>query len=97
MIIYFSGTGNSRFIAEKLSLRLDDELLDCSGYIRHGIAADLISGKPWVFVSPIYAWQIPRVFADFIRTGCFSGSKKAYFIMTCGGKRTQAALRFCRA
>lgn len=84
MVIYFSGTGNSKYCAQKLSVRLDDELLDCAGYIKHSIAADLISGKPWVFVSPVYAWQIPHAFADFIRTGCFAGSRKAYFVMTCG-------------
>ena len=51
MIVYFTGTGNSRYCAEFLARRLDDELLDCSHYIRHQIAADLISGKPWVFVA----------------------------------------------
>lgn len=85
MVIYFTGTGNSRFCAERIAKLLDDELLDASGYIRHGIAADLITGKPWVFVSPTYAWQIPAIFADFIRSGSFSGSEDAYFLMTCGG------------
>ena len=85
MVICFSGTGNSRFCAEHIAKALDDELLDSVGYIRHGIAADLVTGKPWVFVCPTYAWQIPCVFADFIRSGSFSGSSDAYFVMTCGG------------
>lgn len=99
MVVYFTGTGNSRWCARKLAERLDDELLDCSGYIRHNIAADLISGKPWVFVSPTYAWQLPHVFADFIRSGNFAGQEDAYFVMTCGsdiGNAVQSIETLCR-
>ncbi len=85
MIIYFSGTGNSRYCAQMLAKVLNDDLLDSSGYIKHGIAAELISGKPWVFVGPTYAWQMAHIFSDFIRTGTFNGSDEAYFVLTCGG------------
>ena len=71
MIVYFSGTGNSRYCAEVLAAHLNDELLDSFHFIRDQIAADVISGTPWVFVSPTYAWQIPHVFRDFIRSGNF--------------------------
>ena len=84
MIVYFSGTGNSRCCAEVLAKELDDRVLDAAGYIKNGIAADLISDKPWVFVSPVYAWALPRVFADFIRSGSFKGAEEAYFLLTCG-------------
>ena len=66
MIVYFSGTGNSRWCADLLANRLQDEVLDSFGYIQNGIAADLISGKPWVFVCPTYAWKIPHIFEQFI-------------------------------
>ncbi len=85
MVIYFSGTGNSRYCAQRMAHRLEDKLLDAREYIKNGIAAELISEKPWVFVSPVYAWQAPKVFADFIRSATFSGSKKAWFVLTCGG------------
>ena len=86
MVVYFSGTGNSRYCAQALASHLQDDLLDSAHYIKHQIAAELISGKPWVFVSPTYAWQIPHVFADFIRSGSFSGNEEAYFVMTCGSE-----------
>ena len=91
MIVYFSGTGNSRYCARYLAHQLGDEAVDAFTYIRDGIAAELITGKPWVFVSPTYAWQLPRIFAQFIRSGCFSGSTDAYFVMTCGGDIGNAA------
>lgn len=86
MIVYFSGTGNSRYCAQLLAAQLNDEIIDAFHFIRDGIAAELCSGRPWVFVSPTYGWQIPRIFADFLRSGCFTGSKNAYFVMTCGSE-----------
>ena len=84
MIVYFSGTGNSRYCAGLLADRLGDTCVDAFGYIRAGAAAELASDRPWVFVTPTYAWRLPRVFADFLRSGRFSGSREAYFVMTCG-------------
>ena len=86
MIVYFSGTGNSRYCAQMLANALNDYLLDASNYIKHGIAAELISGKPWVFVCPTYAWKIPHVFEQFIRSGSFMGEQEAYFVLTCGSE-----------
>lgn len=85
MIVYYSGTGNSRYCAQMLADKLGDELVDAFGYIRDQIAGDLISGRPWVFVAPTYAWQLPRIFTQFIRSGSFAGCQDAYFVMTCGG------------
>lgn len=84
MIVYFSGTGNSRYAASLLADRLGDDLLDAGVWIKEKKRADLTSDKPWVFVGPTYAWQLPRVFSDFIRSGLFAGSQEAYFVMTCG-------------
>lgn len=93
MVVYFSGTGNSRYCAKKLACALDDALLDSADYLKHQIAAELISDKPWVFVCPIHAWQMPRVFEDFLRSGAFAGSEDAYFVFTCGSEIGCAALR----
>ncbi len=84
MIIYFSGTGNSRYIAELLAKGLDDSLIDAAEYIKAGRRAKLLSEKPYVFVSPVYAWRLPRVFEKWIRESDFEGSKRAYFALTCG-------------
>lgn len=85
MIVYFSGTGNSRYCAKMLADKLEDELLDTFHFIRNGIALELASTKPWIFVSPTYSWRIPKVFEAALRSGFFSGSRDAYFVMTCAG------------
>ena len=67
MIIYYSGTGNSRYCAEYLGATLDDEVVDAFKYMRSGIAPDFFSDEPWIFVSPTYCWRLPRIFEEFIR------------------------------
>ena len=91
MIVYFSGTGNSRYCAKLLAEWLDDTVLDAIPFIREGRAAELASDAPWIFVAPVYSWQLPHVFADFIRSGSFSGSREAYFVITCGNDIGAAA------
>lgn len=86
MIIYFSGTGNSRFAANFLKNELGDQIVDAGELIKTGRNGDFQSEKPWVFVAPTYSWQMPRLFAEFIRKSRFSGSQAAYFVLTCGGE-----------
>ena len=84
MIFWFSGTGNSRYCAAFLGEQLGDSCLDVLPLLQSGAAADLRSERPWVFVTPTYAWRLPRLVRDLIRGGRFSGSRDAYFVMTCG-------------
>lgn len=91
MVIYFSGTGNSKYCAEIIASKLGDECIDSFHYIKNQIAGEFISGKPWVFVAPTYCWSLPHVFEDFIKTANFDGVDEAYFVMTCGGEIGNAA------
>jgi len=84
MIIYFTGTGNSRYVAEYIGILTGDDVISSNEYIKSNKNAEFSSDKPFVFVSPTYGWRIPRVFSDFILNGTFSGNRKAYFVMTCG-------------
>ena len=84
MVVYFSGTGNSRYAASMLAHRTGDTLTDAGRDIQTGHPAQLDAQRPWVFVSPTYAWRIPHLFADYLRQGQFTGSRDAYFVMTCG-------------
>lgn len=84
MILYYTGTGNSRIIAEKIAEETGDEIYNAFEAIREKKHCEFKSDRPWVFVSPTYAWRIPKVFEDFIRRARFEGNRDAYFVMTCG-------------
>ncbi len=86
MIVYFTGTGNSRWVAEKISLIIGDDVVNSFDCIKSQKKAELYSEKPFVFVCPTYGWRIPRVFQSFVESADFSGSNKAYFVMDCGGE-----------
>ncbi len=90
MIIYFTGTGNSRYLSMVLSELLDDEAVDSSSYMKKGAAGDFYSNKPYIFVCPAYAWRMPHIFEKFIRKSEFLGNSYAYFIMNCGGDNGNA-------
>lgn len=83
MILYFSGTGNSRYTALLLGKALDDEVISLNELIRAANSRAIISEKPFVFVVPTYCYHIPAVVEEYIRNTEFVGSK-AYFVMTCG-------------
>lgn len=98
MIVYFTGTGNSRYAAQFLAQKLKDTLVDAGELIRAGASASLRSETPWVFVCPTYAWQIPHIFRNWILEGDFRGCRDAYFVMTCGdgvGKADQKNENLC--
>ena len=86
MVIYFSGTGNSRFTAEFLAIHLGDEIVNAGEEIRAGRQGrEFVSVLPWIFVAPTYAWKMPRVMAEYIRSLSLTGRKDVYFVLTCGG------------
>ncbi len=84
MVIYYTGTGNSRFIAEIIAEKLNDTLVDATELMKQGKHGKFESQVPYVFVCPTYAWQMPRVFVNFIKRSKFSGNKFVFFVMTCG-------------
>jgi len=83
MIIYFSGTGNSKFVAERLSHGKKEKTIDATPYIKEGKGGSF-SDKEYIFVSPTYAWRLPVVFENFLASSTFTAGK-CYFVMTCGG------------
>lgn len=98
MILFFSGTGNSRYTAQAIQTVTGDELISINELIKAEKKENLKSDTPFVFVLPTYAWRIPKVVYDFIRDTNFLGSKKAYFILTCGsetGNAVQYTKKIC--
>lgn len=84
MVLYFSGTGNSRFAASLLADELSDELVSLNEVFRQNAPLTFHSRLPFVVVSPIYAWRLPRAVEELLRRGKFSGSSQIYLVVTMG-------------
>ncbi len=99
MILYFTGTGNSRHAAIELSKMLQDSnVVDIGAMIKDGEKGDFHSEKSYIFVVPTYAWRMPRIVSDFISKSKFDVATKAYFVLTCGdsiGNAEKYAKKLC--
>lgn len=84
MILYYTGTGNSEYVAKKIGEQIEDEVINLFDKIKKYDYSEIHSGRPFVFVYPTYAWQMPRILRDFIRQTAFTGNRCAYFVTTCG-------------
>ena len=97
MVLYFSGTGNSRYAASLIARETGDELLSINDMLRERITEPYSaryafrSETPFVVVCPTYCYRVPHVVEDFLRDSRFEGSKQLYFFLTCGDGTGQAA------
>ena len=99
MILYFTGTGNSRYIAERISKKTDDNLLSINDMIKTNNIQPIKTNRQLVFVTPTYAWRIPKIVDEWIRRVEFAGAKDVWFVMDCGGEIGNAAkynMKLCR-
>ena len=84
MIYYFSGTGNSLYVAQHLADALGEKLCPMTSPVP---TDDSVIG----LVFPVYAWGIPNVVERFVRkhrASCLGGNADngcyLYAVMTCG-------------
>ena len=91
MVLYFSGTGNSRYIAQRIAEALGDELLSMNDRIKAGDTSPVTSDERLVIVTPTNAWRIPRIVRDWLVKTSFPNAKQAWFVMTCGSEIGNAA------
>ena len=85
MILYFSGTGNSRYAARRLHAVIGGQLVDLNRRIKEKDYQPLVSRSPFVLVAPTYAWSLPRVVEEYLRQTPMEGDKRLYAVLTCGG------------
>ena len=55
MVLFFTGTGNSRYIAERIAEALGDEFLSMNDRIKAGEPSPVASDERLVIVTPTYA------------------------------------------
>jgi len=85
MIYYFSGTGNSRWVAEQLASRTNDIVLN----LIESPAPSSINGELIGLVFPVHAWGAPEPVVGFVKK--LTGKPTfSYGVCTCGGEAGNA-------
>ncbi len=96
MVLYFSGTGNTEYIAKLIADGLEDESINLFDRIRNNDKSPLYSDKTYVICAPIYVCEMPLFLIDYLKSVEFNGNNNVYFIFTsggyCGSAKVQAKL-----
>ena len=91
MVLYFSGTGNSRYAAERIASALGETLCSLNDRIRSGDFSPVSTGERLILVVPTYAWRIPRLVQSWLMKTDFPDARRIWFVMTCGSEIGNAA------
>ena len=88
MIFYFSGTGNTRWVAGEIAKAIGEELLLIPELIREGrYEFALGKGERIGLCFPTHGWQVPRLVREFIgrlRIDGLSNQTFCWALTTCG-------------
>lgn len=86
MIFYFSGTGNSKHIAEQITNALQCQMINISDAIKSRQNTFSTNDSIIGFVFPVYAWNLPKIVKEFIANLKLKISTDVYVfaILTCG-------------
>ena len=88
MIFYFSGTGNSLYVAQKLHGADGEELIDMAGALKEKrFKYEVAEGEKVGIVFPVYFYGLPTIVAEFIGQLIIESSADPfiYTVITCGG------------
>ena len=98
MIFYFSGTGNSKWIAQEIAKGTGDEAVDMVSLRNiQAPAYEPQLGETIGFVFPIYAWRVPQYVLDFASEISWDDSHYVFAVCTCGGEAGNALDRFSQS
>ena len=87
MIFYFSGTGNTKWVAEQLAKTTGEELRYIPKELKKGLLHyELKDGERLGVCFPTHGWQPPHIVREFIRKSSFhlTPSTYVYAVTTCG-------------
>lgn len=99
MIYYYSGCGDSRWVAQELAKRLGQELLFIPEELKGNCLYTLKGDEPLGFVFPTYAWRPPQIVRQFVqkmRVDSCNRSPYTFMVTTCGDSIGHADKIFAR-
>lgn len=86
MIFYFSGTGNSLYIAKQISTKQNERIISISKEVNQKkelYEYELEYDEKIIFAYPIYAWAPPKVVLDFISKLRLKNYNNNYICLVC--------------
>lgn len=87
MVFFFTGTGNSGWVAREAAKAFSDRVIAIGDYFKEESPIFALEPDEKVgFVFPIHSWGVPPVVVSFIKRVNFTGyiNQQLYCIMTCG-------------
>lgn len=97
MIFYFSGTGNTRWVARQLAEATGEQLLDIAAEIKKAPQTYVLKDDERLgFCFPTHGWQPPHIVRHFIRRSTIIHSPSSiihcfcYAVTTCGDNMGEA-------
>ena len=96
MIYYFSGTGNSKWVAEELARRTGDEAKSIPALMANDAGAIIAQDPRIGIVFPVYAWGAPLLVERFCRSLQTGRDAYLYIVCTCGDEAGKALIRMKR-
>ncbi len=91
MIIYFSGTGNSQYVANQL-LGEDEKLVSMAEHMKNkDYIIELTNDERLGLVFPVYFYTVPSIVKEFLERAEIKNAGYVYSVITCGGGTGQAS------
>ena len=67
MVLYYSSTGNTQFIAKQIARLLGDNSINLLTRIKEHDYSEIHSDTPFVICSPVYVSELPLFFLDHLK------------------------------
>lgn len=85
MILWFSGTGNSRYVAEMLASELGQSLRRLTPDLRNGSLTPAPHDDTVIWVCPVYSWGLPPYVRAIIKNVDLGSAPLIHhLVLTCG-------------
>ncbi len=88
MIFYFTATGNSKYIAERIANNIEDKIYNLAECIKtDNISFELNTGEAVGFIVPVYYYGIPMIVTEFLQKLKITSNEDyySYAVLNCGG------------
>ncbi|MEG0291826.1 MAG: EFR1 family ferrodoxin [Anaerovoracaceae bacterium] len=94
MIFYFSGTGNSKYLAGEIASQTGDTAVEIMTAIKLSKGYKAKDGETIGFVFPVYAWRAPEVVDYFARSVELAKDNFVFAVCNCGSEAGKTLERF---